>query len=67
MTVKQLVDVFLQGIRSATKIAGTTTAKAGGGGGYAKMVEFVCELFSVLVASGQADLVLDTSGPVMFS
>jgi hypothetical protein len=26
------------------------------------MVEFVCELFSVLVASGQADLVLDTSG-----
>ncbi len=60
MTVKQLVAVFLQAIRSATQLAGPATAK--GGGGYSKMVEFVCELFSVLVASGQADLVLDTSG-----
>jgi hypothetical protein len=62
VTVKQLVAVFLQAIRSATQLAGPVTAKGGGGGGYSKMVEFVCELFSVLVASGQADLVLDTSG-----
>jgi hypothetical protein len=63
VTVKQLVAVFLQAIRSATQLAGSVTAKGGGGGGgYSKMVEFVCELFSVLVASGQADLVLDTSG-----
>jgi hypothetical protein len=66
VTVKQLVAVFLQAIRSATQLAGSVTAKGGGGGGggYSKMVEFVCELFSVLVASGQADLVLDTSGEV---
>ncbi len=64
VTVKQLVAVFLQAIRSATQLAGPLAAKGGGGGGggYSKMVEFVCELFSVLVASGQADLVLDTSG-----
>jgi hypothetical protein len=62
VTVKQLVAVFLQAIRSATQLAGPVAAKGGGGGGYSKMVEFVCELFSVLVASGQADLVLDTSG-----
>ena len=57
VTVKQLVAVFLQGVQSVTR-AGSKV----GSGSAAKIVEFVCELFSVLVSTGQADLNADTSG-----
>jgi hypothetical protein len=59
VTVKQLVLVFLRGIQSVTRGG---TKNAAGGGSAAKIVEFVCELFSVLVASGQADLSPGTPG-----